>query len=81
MLGGSEHAVRFGYQITDGHLGGPRLVLRAMTRKRAHAITEPMDMRRLLEWPDADHVVPARICSDLRINIVTATMLWTSPPR
>lgn len=61
VLGGAEHAVRFAHQITDGHLGGLQLVLRAMTRERARATAEPMelepmDMRRLLEWPDADQV-------------------------
>ncbi|MGH3915448.1 MAG: hypothetical protein ACRDTC_18875 [Pseudonocardiaceae bacterium] len=52
--GGAEHAVTFAHQLTDGHLGGLRLALQVLTRERVRAVDEPMDLRRLLEWPDQD---------------------------
>lgn len=54
--GGAEHAVTLAHQLTNGHLGGLHLVLRAMTLERARVEDTPMDLRRLLDWATADKV-------------------------
>lgn len=59
VLGDAGHAVSFAHQLTDGHLGGLQLVLRAMTRERSRVGAEhPFDLRGLLDWPVADDNVP-----------------------
>ncbi|MGH3938751.1 MAG: hypothetical protein ACRDTG_08955 [Pseudonocardiaceae bacterium] len=54
VVGGAEHAVTFVHQLTEGHLGALRLALRTLTRERARGADEPLDLRRLLEWPNQD---------------------------
>ncbi len=57
LPGGATPAVTFAHQLTAGHIGGLRLVLRAMTRRHTRSGTGPFDLRRVLEWPvDGDDV-------------------------
>jgi len=58
VLGSTENAVGFARELTCGHLGGLRLVLRAMTSERTRAKNGNLDLRRLLDWPVTDDEVP-----------------------
>lgn len=48
--GGAEHAVRLAHGLTEGHIGGLQLVLRAMTGEASRVGAEQLDVRRLFEW-------------------------------
>lgn len=63
LLGGAERAVAFAHHLTEGHIGGLNLVLRAMTRERKRAAAENIaaehvDLRRLFELPATDDGTP-----------------------
>lgn len=50
-LGDQETALRFAHRLTDGHLGGMRLVLSAMSRESRLVGAENVDVRALFHAP------------------------------
>jgi len=51
VLGDIDKALTFAHRLTEGHLGGMRLVLRTMSLKRQRAGAENVDVRGLFGWP------------------------------
>ncbi len=52
VLGGADKTFRFAWRLTDGHLGGLRLVLRTISRQRHSVGAENVDVRGVLAWTD-----------------------------